>query len=46
MPHILDTLRDRVLLCDGGFGSRIQALDLDVEKDYWGHENCTDILPL
>ncbi len=46
MAHILDTLRDRVLLCDGGFGSRIQALDLDVEKDYWGHENCTDILPL
>jgi 5-methyltetrahydrofolate--homocysteine methyltransferase len=46
MPHILDTLRDRVLLCDGGFGSRIQAIDLDVEKDFWGHENCTDILPL
>ncbi|WP_029011155.1 methionine synthase [Azospirillum halopraeferens] len=46
MPHILDTLRDRVLLCDGGFGSRIQVLDLDVEKDFWGHENCTDILPL
>ena len=46
MPHILDILRDRVLLCDGGFGSRIQAIDLDVEKDFWGHENCTDILPL
>ncbi|WP_207459887.1 methionine synthase [Azospirillum sp. SYSU D00513] len=46
MAHILDTLRDRVLLCDGGFGSRIQAMDLDVEKDFWGHENCTDILPL
>ncbi len=46
MPHILDILRDRVLLCDGGFGSRIQMLDLDVEKDFWGHENCTDILPL
>lgn len=46
MPHILDTLSDRVLLCDGGFGSRIQTLDLDVERDFWGHENCTDILPL
>ncbi|NYZ14208.1 methionine synthase [Azospirillum sp. RWY-5-1] len=46
MPHILDLLRDRVLLCDGGFGSRIQAIDLDVERDFWGHENCTDILPL
>jgi 5-methyltetrahydrofolate--homocysteine methyltransferase len=46
MSDILDHLRDRVLLCDGGFGSRIQMLDLDVERDFWGHENCTDILPL
>ena len=46
MPHLLDLLRDRVLLCDGGFGSRVQALDLDTERDYWGHENCTDILVL
>jgi len=46
MTHILDLLRDRVLLCDGGMGSRIQTLDLDVEKDFWGLENCTDILPL
>jgi 5-methyltetrahydrofolate--homocysteine methyltransferase len=46
MAHILDLLRDRVLLCDGGFGSRIQAIDLDVERDFWGNENCTDILPL
>ena len=44
--HILDYLRDRVLLCDGGVGSRVQALSLDVERDYWGHENCTDILNL
>lgn len=46
VPHLLDLLRDRVLLCDGGFGSRVQSLDLDVERDYWGHENCTDILVL
>src|ERR1700683_5000085 len=45
-PHLLDALRDRVLLCDGGMGSRAQALPLDVEKDYWGRENCTDILVL
>ena len=25
-PHLLDALRDRVLLCDGGMGSRVQAL--------------------
>jgi 5-methyltetrahydrofolate--homocysteine methyltransferase len=42
--HILDVLKDRVLLCDGAMGSRVQALDLDTEKDYLGHENCTDIL--
>ena len=45
-PHLLDVLRDRVLLCDGGMGSRVQALTLDVEKDYWGRENCTDVLVL
>ena len=45
-PHLLDALRDRVLLCDGGMGSRAQALPLDVEKDYWGRENCTDVLVL
>ena len=45
-PHLLDALRDRVLLCDGGMGSRVQALTLDVEKDYWGRENCTDVLVL
>lgn len=45
-PHLLDALRDRVLLCDGGMGSRVQALTLDVEKDYWGKENCTEVLNL
>ena len=30
-PHLLDALRDRVLLCDGGMGSRVQALTLDTE---------------
>ncbi|HUZ62163.1 MAG TPA: methionine synthase [Acetobacteraceae bacterium] len=45
-PHLLDALRDTVLLCDGGMGSRVQALTLDVEKDYWGRENCTEVLNL
>jgi 5-methyltetrahydrofolate--homocysteine methyltransferase len=45
-PHLLDALRDQVLLCDGGMGSRVQALTLDIDKDYWGQENCTDILNL
>jgi 5-methyltetrahydrofolate--homocysteine methyltransferase len=43
-PHLLDALRDTVLLCDGGMGSRVQALTLDIEADYWGRENCTDVL--
>ncbi len=46
MAHLLDLLKERVLLCDGGMGSRVQALDLDVERDYWGMENCTDVLVL
>ena len=45
-PHILDALRERVLLADGGMGSHVQGLTLDIEADYWGRENCTDILCL
>ncbi len=45
-PHLLDALRDRVLLADGAMGTRAQAANLDVEADYWGHENCTDVLNL
>jgi 5-methyltetrahydrofolate--homocysteine methyltransferase len=45
-PHLLDALRDRVLLCDGGMGSRVQVMDLDVDRDFWGKENCTDVLVL
>ena len=45
-PHLLDALADQVLLCDGGMGSRVQMLDLQVERDYWGRENCTEVLNL
>jgi 5-methyltetrahydrofolate--homocysteine methyltransferase len=44
MPHLLDLLADRVLLCDGAMGTQMQARHLHVEHDYHGHENCTDIL--
>src|ERR1700730_16001576 len=44
MTHILDYLADRVLLCDGAMGTQMQARTLDVERDYLGHENCTEIL--
>ncbi len=45
-PHLLDALNDQVLLCDGGMGSRVQALTLDIEKDFWDRENCTEVLTL
>lgn len=45
-PSLLDLLSRQVLLCDGGMGSRVQMLDLDTERDYWGQENCTEILSL
>jgi len=45
-PHLLDALRDHVLLCDGGTGSRVQSMDLEVERDYWNQENCTEVLNL
>ncbi len=45
-PHLLEALGSRVLLCDGGMGSRVQALTLDIEKDYWDRENCTEVLNL
>jgi 5-methyltetrahydrofolate--homocysteine methyltransferase len=45
-PHLLDALRDRVLLADGGMGSRVQILPLEIDRDYWGRENCTEVLNL
>jgi 5-methyltetrahydrofolate--homocysteine methyltransferase len=45
-PPLLEALSRHVLLCDGGMGSRVQALTLDIEKDYWDKENCTEVLNL
>ena len=44
MSNFLDHLSQRVLLCDGAMGTQVQARDLDLEKDYLGQENCTEIL--
>ncbi|HVM78186.1 MAG TPA: methionine synthase [Stellaceae bacterium] len=44
MTHLLDYLKDRVLLCDGAMGTEIQGRALDVERDFLGHENCSEIL--
>jgi 5-methyltetrahydrofolate--homocysteine methyltransferase len=46
MSHFLDFLSDNVLLLDGAMGTQIQGADLKVEEDYWGQENCSEILNL
>ncbi len=44
MSRLLAVLEERVLLADGAIGTRVQARGLDVEQDYLGSENCTEIL--
>ncbi|MEN2991363.1 methionine synthase [Tistrella sp. BH-R2-4] len=46
MSRLLDFLGSNVLLLDGGMGSQLQARDLSVDGDYWGNENCSEILNL
>jgi 5-methyltetrahydrofolate--homocysteine methyltransferase len=42
----LERLQQRVLLCDGGTGTLIQAETWDLEKDFLGLENCSEVLVL
>jgi 5-methyltetrahydrofolate--homocysteine methyltransferase len=45
MPsRFLSELARRVLVFDGAMGTSIHQHDLDLEKDYLGCENCTDLL--
>ena len=45
MPsRFLQTMQSRVLVFDGAMGTSVQAMDLSVEGDFLGRENCTDIL--
>jgi 5-methyltetrahydrofolate--homocysteine methyltransferase len=46
MTTLREFLKDNVLLLDGAMGTQIQAVDFDVEKDYWGKENCSEVLNL
>ena len=46
MTSLIEQLRKTVLLCDGGTGSRVQSMTLDIENDYMGQENCTEVLNL
>ncbi len=42
----LEALERRVLLVDGAMGTQIQGRDLSTEADFWGQENCSEILNL
>ncbi len=47
MPSpILDRIASGVLIMDGAMGTAIHEMDLDIEKDYRGCENCTDVVAL
>jgi 5-methyltetrahydrofolate--homocysteine methyltransferase len=47
MPtNILDILASRVLILDGAMGTQIHGANLDIERDYLGAENCTDVVCL
>ena len=40
----LEALKRRVLVLDGAMGTSIHAFPLEIEKDYAGLENCSEIL--
>jgi len=45
MGHLLlKCLEERVLIIDGAMGTNIHARHLSLDKDYRGHENCSEIL--
>ena len=46
MASFLEFIESSVLLLDGAMGTQIQGADLKVEEDYWGQENCSEILNL
>jgi len=46
MTDFLEHAKKRVILFDGGMGTAIQDHDLTIEEDFWGQENCSEILNL
>ena len=46
MTDFLTTVEHKVLLFDGAMGTQIQGRDLSIEDDFWGNENCSEILNL
>src|SRR5580704_15907098 len=45
MTDFLQTVRERVVVYDGAMGTNIQARNPTLD-DYWGKENCSEILVL
>ncbi|MBL8859915.1 MAG: methionine synthase [Planctomycetes bacterium] len=45
-PTLRELLAERVLVLDGAMGTQIHAANLDLDKDYHGHENCVDYVNL
>ncbi|MFV0431129.1 MAG: methionine synthase [Alphaproteobacteria bacterium] len=46
MTKLLQSLKEKILIADGGMGALVQDLDLNIDDDFWGKENCTDVLCL
>ncbi|MCC2664919.1 MAG: metH, partial [Geminicoccaceae bacterium] len=46
MSDFLTEIERRVLLFDGAMGTQIQGRDLSVDGDFWGQENCSEVLNL
>ena len=44
MTAFLEYLGDHVVLCDGAIGTQVQARNLDLDRDFLGCENCTEII--
>src|SRR5260370_9505986 len=45
MSNFLQTVRERVVIYDGAMGTNIQKRNPTLD-DYWGKENCSEVLVL
>lgn len=42
--NIVQAIERGVFVLDGAMGTAVQSMDTDIDRDYLGRENCTDIL--
>ena len=45
-PSFLDIVRQRVVVLDGAMGTSIHTYDLDLQRDWLGQENISEVLNL